>query len=144
MSSTDKKDDKSQTTHTTQIGSVTGQVHTGTGDINVGTFSVGGVVATKEGFLSGLRELKQALEMAGKEGLSEDTVDDAATEIEAAEKEINKEMPKAERILKRLEKAKAILIESAGVATAAATATIAVNKLIPLIEAAIQAVSKIF
>ena len=98
MGTTEKKDDKQNITHTTQIGSVTGQVHTGAGDINVGTFSVGGVISTKEDFISGLRELKQALETAGKEGLPEDTVDDAATEIEAAEKEANKETPKAERI----------------------------------------------
>lgn len=144
MSTTEKKDDKPIATHTTQIGSVTGQVHTGTGDINVGTFSVGGVVSTREDFLSALREFKQALEVARKEGVPEDTIDDATVEVEAVEKEVKKDTPKPDRLIKRLENVKTILIGSAGVATAATTVVTAVNKLIPLIETAIQTVNKIF
>ena len=130
---------KPTVTNTTHIGSVTGQVHTGEGDINVGSFSVssGGAVSTKEEFLSALREFMAEVEAARQKGLPEETADDTLTEVEAAVREANKDSPKSNRVVERLNNAKSILIAGTGVAAAA-------SQLIPLIEGAIQSVSKVF
>jgi ABC-type uncharacterized transport system substrate-binding protein len=144
MSTTKPKQDKPIITHTTQIGSVTGQVHTGSGNIIVGSFSSGSTVSTKDEFLSALRAFKAELETARQQGLPEETADDTIVEVEAAEREAEKNAPKADRIIKRLENAKAILIAGTGVATAVTAAAEAASKLIPLVETAIKTVSKIF
>lgn len=130
---------KPTVTNTTHIGSVTGQVHTGEGDINVGSFyaSSGGAVSTKDDFLSALREFMAEVEASRQKGLPEETVDDTLTEVEAAVREAKKDTPKSNRIVERLNNAKSILIAGTGVATAA-------SQLIPLIEGAIQSVGKIF
>jgi len=144
MATTDSKPDKSAITHTTHIGSVTGQVHTGSGNIIVGSFSSGGTVSTKEEFLSALREFKAELEAARQQGLPEETADNAISEIEAAEQEVKKDVPKSERIVKHLENTKALLVAGTEVASAATAAVAAASKLIPLIETAIQTVGKVF
>jgi hypothetical protein len=144
MSTKDRKQDKPTITHTTHIGSVTGQVHTGSGDIIVGSFSLGGTVSTKDEFLSALRAFRAELEATRQQGLPEETADDAIIEVEAAEREAVKHTPKAERITKRLENARTILVAGTGVATAATAAAAAASKLIPLIETAIQTVGRIF
>lgn len=144
MNTTDHNQDKPTVTHTTHIGSVTGQVHTGSGNIVVGSFSPGGIVSTQDEFLSALRELKAEVEAARQQGIPEETADDATSEIEAAERELKKDTPKAENIVKRLENVKAILVASTGVATAATVTAAAAGKLISLVESAIQIVGKIF
>jgi len=144
MGTTDSKPGKSTITHTTHIGNVTGQVHTGSGDIIVGSFSSGSAVSTKEEFLSALREFKAELEAARQQGLPEETADNAIGEIEAAEQEVKKDVPKSERIVEHLENTKALLVAGTGVATAATAAVAAASKLIPFIETAIQAVGKVF
>lgn len=144
MGTTDSKPSKSTITHTTHIGSVTGQVHTGSGDIIIGSFSSGSTVSTKEEFLSALREFKAELEAARQQGLPEETADNAIGEIEAAEQEVKKDVPKSERIVKRLENTKALLVAGTGVAAATTAAVAAASKLIPLIETAIQTVAKVF
>jgi hypothetical protein len=45
-------------------GPVTGAVHTGSGDINIGTFVAGGAISTKEDFLSALRTFKAEIDTA--------------------------------------------------------------------------------
>ena len=110
-------------------------------DIHVGGFSFGGSVSNKAEFTAALHQFKQELETARAEGLDDDTADDVLTEVEAAEREAKKEIPRAERIVKRLTDAQAILKAGTGVATSAKLAT---NKLMPMIESAIQLVSQIF
>lgn len=143
MSETEQKETKPNVSHSTQIGSVTGQVHTGSGDIHVKSFSVGNI-ANQEDFVAALQHLKDELKTARQKGLDEDTTDDTLTELEAAEREAKKEGPKADRILKRLQQAQAILVAGTGVATAATAVTAAVNNLLPLLEKAIQMVGQIF
>lgn len=131
-------------THTTHIGNITGQVHTGSGDINVGQFLANDSIRNKEDFLALLQQMKTTLAAARQEGVADDTVDDALTEFEAAEREVQKDQPKSERILKRLESAKAILTSGAGVATAAMTVAAVLRPLVPLLEKAIEVVKQIF
>lgn len=125
------------------VGSVSGQVVTGSGNA-YGTFSFSGTVSNKEEFLSALRAFKEELDMAHQQGLPEDAYEDAVTEVEAAEREAKKDGSKPDRIVNRLERAKSILTAGTGVATAVTAAVEISNKLIPLIEAAIQTVGKIF
>lgn len=131
-------------TNTTTIGSVTGQVHAGSGDIIVSSFTSSSIISTKEEFLSALRVLRAELETAHQQGLLAETAKQAASEIEAAENEAVKDSPKSESIAERLEKAKAIIVAGAGIATAAATATTAIGKLIPLIDMVIKHIGQIF
>ena len=138
---TNKKKEQDGTTFSTQIGSITGAVSTGTGDINMGDFFAGSsTISTKEEFLEALRQFKKEIDNARQQGLPEDTADDAVIEVEAAEREIAKDTPKSNRVISRLENAKAILLGSAGVATAATSVAAATGKLIPYLEQAIQAV----
>jgi hypothetical protein len=143
MSNKDSKGDKTGATHTTHIGTVTGQVHTGSGDIIVHSFS-SGTVSTKDAFLAALREFKVELDASRRLGLPEETADDVVAEVEAAEREAGKEAPKAGRITKRLEQAKSILEASTGAASALSGAAAAAGKLLPQINSAIQTVSSIF
>ncbi len=94
--------------------------------------------------MSALREFKTELDIARREGLPDDAADDAIVEVEAAQREIEKDTPKPERIVKRLENANAIIVAGTGVATATTAAAAAGGKLIPFIESAIQAISKLF
>jgi hypothetical protein len=144
---TNKKKEQDGTTFSTQIDSITGVVSTGPGDINITMrdFFVGSnTKSTKEEFLEALRQFKKEIDNARQQGLPEDTADDVIVEVEAAEREIAKDTPKSNRIISRLENAKAILLGSASVATAATSVAAATGKLIPYLEQAIQAVSKIF
>lgn len=54
MSKVDPNRDGANVTHSTHIGSVTGQVHTGSGDIHVNDFSVLDAISNKEGFIVAL------------------------------------------------------------------------------------------
>src|SRR5688500_2807670 len=135
--------DKGSVVNTTHIGTVTGQVSSGSGGIYIGSFSVG-EVSTKDQFLAALREFRNELEAARDLVLPEETVDDAVTEIEAAQREAERDAPKSERIIKRLENTRNILVAGTGVATAASAATEATGKLIPLLENAVQAINRIF
>lgn len=131
-------------TYSTHIGSVTGQVHTGSGDINVGQFLTSDSIRSKEDFLHILQQLKTALAAARQEGITEDVIDDTLTECEAAEREAQKDAPKGERILKRLESAKTILTDGATMATAGMTIATALTPLMPLLQKAIEVVKQIF
>ena len=139
-----KKDDETNSIYTTNIGSVAGQVHTGSGDIIVKSFSIGDSISTKDEFVAALNQFIEVLETARKNGLSEDVADDTIIEINAAKRETNKEEPKTDRILQRLKQAQNILIASTGIATATKAAVDAANKLLPFLENAIQIVNRIF
>lgn len=143
MGARDNRGKKNIIKHETTIGSVTGQVHTGSGDIIVGSFS-SGTISNKDEFLAALREFKAELEAARQRGLSEDITEDAITEIAAAEREANRDTPISERIIKRLGKVKELLLAGTGVASATSSAVAAAEKLIPLVQTAIQHVPKIF
>lgn len=144
MSIPEHPQDVPHTIHTTHIGSITGQVHTGSGDINVSQFLAGDTIRNKDDFLALLQQLKTSLAVARQQGAAEDAVDDAITECDAAEREVRKEQPQSERILKRLESAKEILTSGAAVATATVAATTALKSLLPLLEKALEVVKQIF
>lgn len=131
-------------TNTTHIGHLAGPVHTGSGDINIDALSYSNTISTKDEFLSALRAFKVELEVAHQQGLPEETYDDTIVEVEAAEREAKKDTSKPDRIIDRLEKAKAALTAGTGAVTATAALIEASNKLAPLLEAAIHAISKIF
>jgi hypothetical protein len=143
MSMNEQQPNRPTITNTTHIGSVSGQVVTGSGNA-YGSFSFSGTVSNKEEFLSALRAFKEELDLAHQQGLSEDTYEDAVVEVEAAEREAKKDTSRSDRIVNRLERAKSILTVGTGVATAVTAAVEVSNKLIPLIEAAIQTVGKVF
>lgn len=143
MSTSSEDQNKPTILNQPQIGNVTGQVHAGIGDINVHAFNVQSrdTISTKDDFLAALRELMAEIEAEREQGLPQETTDDTIIEVEAAEREAKKKEPKQDRIIHRLEKAKALLTAGTGLATVAATS---VDKLVPLIENAIHAVSKLF
>lgn len=143
MRDKDPRKDLVGAAHTTHIGSVTGQVHTGSGDIIVKSFS-SGAITNKNDFLEALRAFKAELDAVRLQGLPEETADDVVTEVEAIEREVGKETPKAERIIKRLEEAKSILEAGTGTASAISGAAAAAGKLLPLIHNAIHSVGSIF
>jgi hypothetical protein len=139
-----KKEDKAHLTHSTQIGSVTGQVHSGSGDIIVKSFSAGDSISHKADFLTALKQFKEELEAARQKGLDEDLADDTLNEINAVEQEAKKEDPKPDRIIKRLKQAQEVLAAGAGVATVAKSTVTAINSLLPHLQNAIQIVNRIF
>ena len=143
MNESEQKKGESSVTHSTQIGSVTGQVHTGSGDINIKSFSVGDI-SNRGDFVKALQQLMDEIETARHNGLDEKTINDALSEIKVAEQEARKEVPAASRVLKQLQQARAILVASAGAVTAATTTAVAVNRLLPLLEKAIHAAGQIF
>ena len=144
MSKKDNNPNPSSVTNTTAIGSVTGQVHTGSGDIYVRNFTSSTIINSKEEFISALHALRTELEVAQQLGLPEDSAKQVTIEVDNAEHEATKDNPKAESIVGRLEKAKAILVAGTGVATATTAAITAVNKILPLIDTVIKYVGKIF
>ncbi len=129
---TEPQEPQSSTTHTTSNGSVTGQVHTGSGAIHVQNFSVGASGSSKEAFFAALQELRQKIEEARSKGLSEDIDDDAGIELDAAQKEAHKAQPKSERIIKRLNTVRSLLQESA------------FNSLIPDVDRTIETARNLF
>jgi hypothetical protein len=137
-----KSDNKQQITNQTQIGSVTGQVHSGSGDINVTSF-VSGAIANKEDFLTALSELRMKMGELPN-GLPENIAKDALAEISKAEEEGHKKTPAANDIAAGLRKAKQILLAGVGAASATGGAIAAVEKLIPSIQSAIDHVPKLF
>lgn len=144
MSTGNHEQDKPTITNTTHIGYVAGPVHTGPGDINIETLLYGSAINTKEEFLSALRAFKGELEGARQQGLPEDIYDDTLVEVEAAEREAKKDTSNSSRIINRLERVKAVLTAGTGAATAITSAIEASNKLVPLLETVIHAVTKIF
>jgi len=136
MSTARSENDETTISHTTTIGSVAGPMHTGSGDITIGSFSVGSV-STRDEFLAALRAFKVEIDAGRQHGLPQEASDAVVLDLEAAESETKKVAPKVDHILKRLENAKAILVASSGIAAAA-------NKLIPLIEKLIQSAGKVF
>jgi hypothetical protein len=131
-------------TNETHIGSVTGQVHTGSGDIRVSSFTTESTVSSRDEFLDALRAFKKEIDAARQQGLPDDTSDDVIVEVEAVERELEKDKPTPGRIVQRLENAKALLVSGTGVASAAGGAATAINNLLPQLETAIQTVGKIF
>jgi hypothetical protein len=120
----------------TSIGCVTGQVHTGSGDLVIGSLTRGSE-STKEAFLQALRQFQSELEAAKQKGLPGDVVLHTSEEIEAAAKEVELEDPTNDRIVSRLNRAKEILAASAGAASATALMASAVEKLVPFLDSAL-------
>ncbi|MBP8000427.1 MAG: hypothetical protein KA314_25805 [Chloroflexi bacterium] len=103
----------SSTTHNTTIGEVTGQVHTGSGHINVDQFlAQGQEIQSQETFLTTLQALEQEIRTTGLLFLTEDMVDDMLVELNAAAYEAHKPAAKGERIISRLEKIQSILSQA--------------------------------
>ena len=128
---------------TTNIGSVTGQVHTGSGDILVRSFSAS-TISTKDEFLSALRTFKTELDAAKQHGLQEQVADHAVAEVEAIEAEVNKQNPIVDRIISGLEKTKSLIASGTSMATSLISAASIADKLVPGIEHAIRAAKMIF
>ncbi len=142
MPNQDRK--KPHVTHEAHIsGSISGQVHTGSGDINIHTSytSSGGEIFTKDDFLAALVNFRQELEIAYQKDLSRTAFDTTTIEVEEATREANKSQPDPKGIIQHLENVKGILASGTGVAT---TAAVSADKLIPIVENIIHSVSKIF
>lgn len=139
------KNKKDQSTvFSTHIGSVTGPVHTGSGDINIENISISTNISTKVEFLSYLKSVRSEIEMAQQEGLPEDTAKRASAELKDAEKEASKDKPNPRSLQIHLENAKRILLSVAGLATATKTIVDAVQSMVQHIDPAIQMISKLF
>jgi hypothetical protein len=131
-------------THTTTIGSVVGQVHTGSGNVEVGTFTAGVQISTTDAFVATLHKVRTELVAARQAGVATESVDAVAAEIAAAEQEARRRRPDASRIVDRLKKARTLVTAAAGVVSASAAAVAAAGKIVLLLEAAIRAVGNIF
>ncbi len=140
MKTNKSKQAQQNVTNTTTISNVTaGQVHTGSGDINVV-----GSTSMKEDFVAALHEFKKEVEYASKQGLPNDTADDIVDKITTVEKEMKKDKPRLERIIKVLKNTKELLTETKGIATATSMTITATKALIPHIEKAIQFAGNLF
>lgn len=133
----------SDSKNTTHIGNVTGQVHTGSGNIVLKNV-VFSAISNKEDFLNALRAFKTELDSTRDLGLPQATIDDATAELDAATAEAIQETPNPNRITASLERAKAILIASTGIATAATQAVTAAKQLVPIAHGIIHVVGKVF
>lgn len=142
MSAKRKKDQSS--TFSTHIGSVTGPVHTGKGDINIEKFSISNNISTKEEFVSYLEFVRSEIEKAQQDGLPEDIVNKTISELQKAEIETDQEKPQPKTIKTYLENAKSFLLSAAGLATATQTVIETINKLAPHIDQAIQTIGNLF
>lgn len=144
MSAKGKKKKDQTASYTTHIGSVTGPVHTGSGDINIGDLSISGDISTQVEFLSYLEFLRSEIEKVQQKGVAEETSQQAIAELKEAEKEASKDKPQPQTLRTHLENAKKLLISAAGVATAAKPVIDAIQSLAQCIDPAIQAISKLF
>ena len=145
MSEHDTNESAPKATNITSIGSVTGQVHTGSGNIIVSSFTANTMISTKEEFLSALRGLRQNWrQFVNKDFLKNPRKIKPSWKVETAEEEAAKDKPRAETIAERLEKAKSILLAGTGIATATAAAVTAVGKLLLMIDTAIKYVGSVF
>jgi hypothetical protein len=111
-------------------GSVTGPIHTGQGDINIESLSYQSGGASREEFLQLLATVRLEFDAARQSGANSDILDDAETEIQAAEKEAKKDAPQKDRILGRLEKARDYLLSGSAVAAGLITLVSKVGELI--------------
>jgi hypothetical protein len=144
MSKEDQKQKKITVSHNTEIGTVTGQVHTGSGNIIVHNFTAESKVSTKDEFLAALRAFSAEVEAAHEQGLPSDTADDVIIELNAAGLEVSKDEPKSERVVRRLERAKSAIVAVTGLATATSAAISAGEKFLPMIEKAIKIAGSLF
>jgi AAA+ ATPase superfamily predicted ATPase len=131
-------------TYRTSIGSVTGQVHTGSGDIHVGGFIAGAPILSRTDLATALREFTVQIDRSRQHGLADDIADDIATEIDAARREAEKDYPKADRLVLRLESAKNLLGAGAGTAQAASGAASAAGNLLSVLQGWIQHIPSLF
>ena len=125
-------------------GSISGPVHAGIGDMNIGSFVAGGAISTKEEFLSALRAFKAEVDMAQQNGLLDEAADEAIGQIAVVEREAKKDAPKSQSIVERLEHVKALLTAGAGAAAAAGTAAAEAHKWLPMLEHLLQNARSIF
>jgi hypothetical protein len=144
MGAKDKKKKDQTASFTTHIGSVTGPVHTGSGDINIGDFSVSGNISTQVEFLAYLKSLRSEIEKVQQKGVADEPSQQATDELKEAEREAGKDKPQAQKLRSHLENAKKLLISAAGVATAAKPVIDAIQSVAQYIDPAIQAISKLF
>jgi hypothetical protein len=135
---------KTTITHTTTVGSVVGQVHTGSGNIEVGSFAPRVEISSNDEFVAVLRELCAELEVARNHGFSAETVESIRAEIAAVEQEAKQKTPEASSMLKRLENARSFVVAATNTVTATAAAAAATGKLVSLLETAIKAIRSIF
>ena len=91
-----------------------------------------------------MREFKKEVENSVKQGIPENAADDMLIEIEATERESQKDTPKLEWIVKRLKNVKELLTTATGVATATGTTITAAKALMPYVEKAIQLAGNLF
>ena len=135
---------KTTITHTTTIGSVVGQVHTGSGNIEVRSFAPRVEISSNDEFVAVLREIRVELEVARNHGFSAETVEGIRAEIAAVEQEAKQKTPEASSMLKRLENARSFVVAATNTVTATAAAAAATGKLVSLLETAIKAIRSIF
>lgn len=131
-------------TYHTSIGSVTGQVHSGSGDIHVGGFIAGGPVSNRTDLIDALREFALEVDRSRQYGLANDIVDDVVTEIHAAKREAEKDHPEVNRLLSRLNNAKELLNAGSGTIQAASGAVSTVSKLLPALQRWILHIPSLF
>ena len=125
-------------------GSITGPVHAGIGDQNISTSVVGGATSTREDFLSALRAFKDELDTAQRKGLLDDAADEAIDQITIVEREANKDAPKPQKIIERLEYVGKLLAAGTTTAAAVGTAATEAHKWLPTLEHLLQSARSIF
>jgi hypothetical protein len=135
---------KNGSNETNFYGPVNGAVHTGSGDINISSLMAGGAISTKEDFLSALRAFKAEIDTAQRNGLPDDVATDAIGQIASVEHEANKDAPKPQKIVERLENVKKLLLAGSGAAAAVGTAATEAHKWLPMLEHLLQNARSIF
>jgi hypothetical protein len=142
MGSGDDSAKRGRAFNQTHIGSVIGQVHSGSGDIHIGFES--DHIFGRDDFLVALGKLIEDLRGAALRGDSGVPAQKALEELSKARQEAAKDVPEANAITQGLEKAKEMLVSGTGAITAAGSAVTAIEKLLPVLQSAIHYVPKIF
>jgi hypothetical protein len=144
MSTPDSSNQDSKIINTTQIGSVIGQVHTGSGDILISNSQFDLGITSRADLLTSLKQLRTELQVAQEQGVPNNAIEQAVAEIDDAEKEASQDEPNRDNLLSRLQHAKSVMLAAVSTVAAIGSAVNAVEKIVPSIEKIMQAVSKLF
>jgi len=136
-----KKGNSSKIKNETRIGKVNGPLHTGSGDIKVDNL-VYGTTVSENTILELLQTLKREI-VRIEDVIPKEVTKKVIAEISKVEKEVKSPETKPASAIGRLEKAKKLLLDAVGVATATTATVSAVEKLVPYIEKLIEFLHKL-
>jgi len=122
-----------------------GAMSSGEGDINVDSLILRLETSpTSKDFLDALRQFSRELELAKQSGISEELATQVREEIESSQIEVLKNPINGQSLIKRLNRAKELLVAATGAAAAATTTVAATSKLVAMLEPLLKVAQQLF